>query len=70
MSDLDFSVKHVPVRTKTELQSALFTSQREDVDCIVEVESEIDTNVEFHKYVCFPEIHFLNDSSHYFFITH
>ncbi|KAH6797875.1 2-oxoglutarate decarboxylase/hydro-lyase/magnesium ion-binding protein [Perilla frutescens var. hirtella] len=42
-------VKHVLVQTKTELQHALFTSQREDVDCIVEVESQIDTNVAFHS---------------------
>ncbi|KAL8518400.1 hypothetical protein ACS0TY_009692 [Phlomoides rotata] len=42
-------VKHVQVKTKGELQDALFTSQREDADCIVEVESEIDTNVAFHS---------------------
>ncbi|KAK6114749.1 hypothetical protein DH2020_007018 [Rehmannia glutinosa] len=34
---------------KKDLQDALFTSQREDVDCVVEVESGIDTNVAFHS---------------------
>ncbi|KAL8035297.1 hypothetical protein ABFS82_12G085600 [Erythranthe guttata] len=42
-------VKHVQVQTKTELQDALFASQRENADCVVEVESGIDTNVEFHS---------------------
>ncbi|XP_047960192.1 protein PHYLLO, chloroplastic isoform X1 [Salvia hispanica] len=46
---LAHGVKHVQVQTKTELQNALFTSQREDVDCIVEVESEIETNITFHN---------------------
>lgn len=44
-----FRVKHIHVKTKGELDDALFTSQREDVDCVVEVESSIDTNVEFHR---------------------
>lgn len=51
MDDVLCSVKHIQVQTKTELQNALFTSQREDVDCIVEVESEIETNITFHKSV-------------------
>ncbi|KAL0396872.1 UNVERIFIED_CONTAM: protein PHYLLO, chloroplastic [Sesamum calycinum] len=42
-------VKHILVQTKMELQDALFTSQNEDADCVVEVESGIDTNVEFHS---------------------
>lgn len=43
------SVKHVQVQTKNELQDALFASQREDADCVLEVESGIDTNVAFHR---------------------
>ncbi|XP_073287012.1 protein PHYLLO, chloroplastic isoform X2 [Primulina huaijiensis] len=42
-------VKHIHVKTKGELDDALFASQRDDVDCVVEVESSIDTNVEFHS---------------------
>ncbi|KAG8366507.1 hypothetical protein BUALT_Bualt17G0087200 [Buddleja alternifolia] len=45
---LAHGVKHVQVQTQTELNDALFTSQKEDVDCVVEVESGIDTNVAFH----------------------
>ncbi|KAL0380681.1 UNVERIFIED_CONTAM: protein PHYLLO, chloroplastic [Sesamum angustifolium] len=46
---LAHGVKHILVQTKMELQDALFTSQNEDADCVVEVESGIDTNVEFHS---------------------
>ncbi|KAL6529268.1 hypothetical protein OROGR_014891 [Orobanche gracilis] len=46
---LAHGVKHVQVQTKSELEDALFTSQREDVDCVVEVDSEIDTNVAIHS---------------------
>ncbi|KAL2234920.1 UNVERIFIED_CONTAM: Protein PHYLLO, chloroplastic [Sesamum indicum] len=46
---LAHGVKHIQVKTKMELQDALFTSQNEDADCVVEVESGIDTNVEFHS---------------------
>ncbi|KAK4430131.1 protein PHYLLO, chloroplastic [Sesamum alatum] len=46
---LAHGVKHIQVQTKRELQDALFTSQNEDADCVVEVESGIDTNVEFHS---------------------
>lgn len=49
-------MKHVHVNTKGQLQDALFTSQREDVDCIVEVESEIDTNVAFHRLSAFDKL--------------
>ncbi|KAK4479847.1 hypothetical protein RD792_015390 [Penstemon davidsonii] len=42
-------VNHVRVQTKRELNDALFTSQQEDSDCVVEVESGIDTNVAFHS---------------------
>ncbi|PIN25904.1 Isochorismate synthase [Handroanthus impetiginosus] len=45
---LAHGVKHVPVQTKDQLQDALFTSQRDNADYVVEVESEIDTNVAFH----------------------
>ncbi|KAL3654341.1 hypothetical protein CASFOL_004022 [Castilleja foliolosa] len=46
---LAHGVKHLPVKTKGELQDTLFTSQREEVDCVVEVDSEIDTNVAIHS---------------------
>ncbi|XP_057478284.1 protein PHYLLO, chloroplastic isoform X2 [Actinidia eriantha] len=42
-------VKHVKVRTKMELQDALLTSQREEIDMIIEVESRIDANASFHR---------------------
>lgn len=51
MKDIVCRVKHVQVQTKKDLQRALFISQREDIDCIVEVESEIETNVAFHRFV-------------------
>lgn len=44
-----YSVKHVQVQSKIELQDALFTSQHEDVDCVIEVESCIDANATFHR---------------------
>ncbi|GER31893.1 2-succinyl-5-enolpyruvyl-6-hydroxy-3-cyclohexene-1-carboxylate synthase [Striga asiatica] len=46
---LAHGVKHVQVQTKRELEDALSTSQKEDVDCVVEVESEIDMNVAIHS---------------------
>lgn len=49
-------MKHVQVKTKGELQDTLFTSQREDIDCVVEVESEIDTNVAFHRLFAFEKL--------------
>lgn len=33
-----------------ELLDALFTSQQEQVDCVIEVESCIDVNANFHRY--------------------
>ncbi|KAL3510951.1 hypothetical protein ACH5RR_030352 [Cinchona calisaya] len=42
-------VKYVQVQTKRELLNALFTSQQEKVDCVVEVESCIDANAKFHS---------------------
>ncbi|KAM7464415.1 hypothetical protein LguiA_032536 [Lonicera macranthoides] len=42
-------VKHVQVQTKMELQDALFTTQQGEVDCVIEVESRIDTNATFHS---------------------
>ncbi|XP_052198857.1 protein PHYLLO, chloroplastic isoform X2 [Diospyros lotus] len=51
---LAHGVKHVQVRTRMELQDALSTSQQEEVDWIVEVESSIDVNATFHsKLKCF-----------------
>ncbi|KAK9051156.1 hypothetical protein SSX86_027782 [Deinandra increscens subsp. villosa] len=44
-------VKHVHVHTKAELQKALIESQHEDVDCVIEVESSIDANSNFHSYL-------------------
>lgn len=42
-------VKHVQVSTKMELLDALFTSQQEQIDCVIEVESCIDANAIFHR---------------------
>ncbi|XP_057963060.1 protein PHYLLO, chloroplastic isoform X2 [Malania oleifera] len=49
-------VKHLHVRTKVELQDALFSSQQRETDCVIEVESCIDANASFHsklrKFAC------------------
>uniref|UniRef100_A0A0A0KQZ1 Mandelate racemase/muconate lactonizing enzyme C-terminal domain-containing protein n=1 Tax=Cucumis sativus TaxID=3659 RepID=A0A0A0KQZ1_CUCSA len=49
-------LKHLHVRTKKELQDALFMSHHEENDCIIEVESSIDANTTFHsvlrKFTC------------------
>ncbi|KAI7758074.1 hypothetical protein M8C21_033587 [Ambrosia artemisiifolia] len=42
-------VKHVHVHTKYELQNALIKSQHEEVDIVIEVESSIDANANFHS---------------------
>jgi isochorismate synthase/2-succinyl-5-enolpyruvyl-6-hydroxy-3-cyclohexene-1-carboxylate synthase/2-succinyl-6-hydroxy-2,4-cyclohexadiene-1-carboxylate synthase/O-succinylbenzoate synthase len=43
------SVKHLLVQTKVELQDALFISQYDQMDCVIEVESSIDANATFHR---------------------
>ena len=43
------SIKHLEVCTKIELRDALFTSQQENRDCVIEVESCIDSNAIFHR---------------------
>ncbi|XP_071735709.1 protein PHYLLO, chloroplastic isoform X2 [Rutidosis leptorrhynchoides] len=42
-------VKHVQVHTKVELQTALLKSQLEEVDCVIEVDSSINANANFHS---------------------
>ncbi|XP_024988553.1 protein PHYLLO, chloroplastic [Cynara cardunculus var. scolymus] len=42
-------VKHVQVHTKVELQNALIRSEQEEEDCVIEVESSIDANANFHS---------------------
>lgn len=37
------------VRTKVELEDALYISQGEENDCLIEVESCIDFNLAFHR---------------------
>lgn len=44
-------VKHVHVQTKAELQNALIRSQQDEVDCVIEVESSINANANFHSYL-------------------
>lgn len=43
------SVKHLEVQTKAELHDALFSSQAEEDDCVIEVSSSIDANATFHR---------------------
>ncbi|XP_068641777.1 protein PHYLLO, chloroplastic isoform X3 [Aristolochia californica] len=43
------SVKHLKVRTKKELQNALYISQQAQTDCLIEVESCIENNAAFHR---------------------
>lgn len=42
---------HLHVKTKLELEDALFTSEHEGMDCVIEVESCIETNASFHRLV-------------------
>ncbi|KAB2041504.1 hypothetical protein ES319_D02G151300v1 [Gossypium barbadense] len=44
-------VKHLEVKTKMELHEALISSQKGDTDCVIEVESSIDSNATFHSYI-------------------
>lgn len=44
------SVKHLLVRTKSELQYALWSSQKGEDDCVIEVESSIAENSIFHGF--------------------
>ncbi|KAK3154480.1 hypothetical protein QOZ80_2BG0191010 [Eleusine coracana subsp. coracana] len=44
-------VKYFQVKTKAELQDALVKSHAEQVDCVVEVESNIDDNANFHRLI-------------------
>lgn len=34
-----------------ELEDALVAAQQEETDCIVEIESSIDSNAKFHRFV-------------------
>ncbi|XP_022992379.1 protein PHYLLO, chloroplastic isoform X2 [Cucurbita maxima] len=64
-------LKHLHVRTKMELQDALFMSQCEENDCIIEVESSIDANTSFHsvlrKFTCQAVDHGLRIFSRLYF---
>ncbi|KAJ0986775.1 hypothetical protein J5N97_005131 [Dioscorea zingiberensis] len=42
-------VKHLHVRTKVELQHALWSSQKDQTDCLIEVESCIEDNANYHS---------------------
>ncbi|CAM8957088.1 unnamed protein product [Rhodiola kirilowii] len=46
---LAHGVKYLKVKTKPELLGAIFTSKGEDVDLLIEVESSIDDNANFHS---------------------
>ncbi|XP_050872281.1 protein PHYLLO, chloroplastic isoform X3 [Lathyrus oleraceus] len=46
---LAHSIKHLHVKTKTELEEALSVAQHEKMDCLVEIESSIDANANFHS---------------------
>ncbi|XP_065045713.1 protein PHYLLO, chloroplastic-like isoform X3 [Musa acuminata AAA Group] len=50
------SVKHLLVRTKTELHNALCKCRQQQTDCVIEVESSIEGNTYFHsimsKFAC------------------
>ncbi|CAN0923899.1 Protein PHYLLO, chloroplastic [Linum grandiflorum] len=46
---LAHSVRHILVKTKTELQDALVSSRDDASDCVIEVESGIDSNTTFHS---------------------
>ncbi|RZC18453.1 Protein PHYLLO, chloroplastic, partial [Glycine soja] len=42
------SVKHLHVKTKAELKEAMCVAQHEQMDCMVEIESSINANANFH----------------------
>ncbi|KAL4586503.1 hypothetical protein LXL04_011139 [Taraxacum kok-saghyz] len=44
-------VKHVHVSTKSELHDAVLNCQKQEADCVIEVESSIDANKNFHGYL-------------------
>lgn len=44
-------VKHFLVQTKAELHDALVKSKEEQIDCVVEVDSSIDSNANFHRFL-------------------
>ncbi|CAI8583567.1 unnamed protein product [Vicia faba] len=46
---LAHSIKHLHVKTKAELEEALYVAQHEKMDCLVEIESSIDANANFHS---------------------
>ncbi|WJX87640.1 hypothetical protein P8452_69808 [Trifolium repens] len=46
---LAHSIKHLHVKTKAELKEALYVAQHEKMDCMVEIESSIDANANFHS---------------------
>ncbi|KAM1722316.1 hypothetical protein ACFX11_021052 [Malus domestica] len=60
-------VMHLHVKTKVELEDALLTSQDNEVDCVIEVESCIEANATFHstlrKFACQAADHALSLSS-------
>ncbi|CAL8994804.1 unnamed protein product [Prunus brigantina] len=62
-------VMHLHVKTKLELEDALFTSQHEEVDRVIEVESCIDANATFHstlrKFACQAADHAMSLSSRF-----
>ncbi|KAG9448639.1 hypothetical protein H6P81_008604 [Aristolochia fimbriata] len=43
------SLKHIQVQTKKELQNALYISCQAQTDCLIEVESSIENNADFHR---------------------
>ncbi|XP_050226145.1 protein PHYLLO, chloroplastic isoform X2 [Mercurialis annua] len=43
------SVRHLQVKTKMELRDALVTTQQEETDCVIEVDSSISANSTFHS---------------------
>ncbi|XP_073113105.1 protein PHYLLO, chloroplastic isoform X4 [Elaeis guineensis] len=45
------SVKHLLAQTKMELHNALWRSQNEQTDCVIEVESSIADNANFHSMI-------------------
>lgn len=48
--DWTCSVKHLLVQTKADLQIALWKSQQEQTDCVIEVQSCIADNANFHRF--------------------
>lgn len=58
-------MKHMLVRTKTELHNALCKCRQQQTDCVIEVESSIEGNTYFHRFCSAKVIAFDSEISYF-----